>query len=97
MGPLGQFLDPGLVSPLVVALLDPGCTVNREVISVGAGRYARVFTGLTPGWTADRGTIPSPEDIEANLAAIMDLTGFVIPERANDEIAIVVAAVSGAS
>jgi hypothetical protein len=97
MGPLGQFLDPGLVSPLVVALLDPGCTVNREVISVGAGRYARVFTGLTPGWTADRGTTPSPEDIEANFATIMDPTGFVIPERANDEIAIVVAAVSETS
>ena len=90
MGDLGPYLQPELVSPLVVALLDPASTVSREVFSVGAGRYARVFTGLTPGWTAARGAVPSPEDITEHLGQIMDTEGYVIPERANDEIALVV-------
>jgi NAD(P)-dependent dehydrogenase (short-subunit alcohol dehydrogenase family) len=90
MGDLGPHLQPELVSPLVVALLDPESTVSREVFSVGAGRYARVFTGLTPGWTAERGRVPSPEDVIAHLDQIMDTDGYVIPERANDEIALVV-------
>jgi NAD(P)-dependent dehydrogenase (short-subunit alcohol dehydrogenase family) len=90
MGDLGPHLQPELVSPLVVALLDPGSTVSREVFSVGAGRYARVFTGLTPGWTAERGRVPSPDDVTEHLDQIMATDGFVIPERANDEIALVV-------
>ena len=90
MGDLGPHLQPELVSPLVVALLDPASTVSREVFSVGAGRYARVFTGLTPGWTAERGRVPSPDDVTEHLDQIMATDGFVIPERANDEIALVV-------
>jgi len=92
MGDLGQYLQPELVSPLVVALLDPASTVSREVFSVGAGRYARVFTGLTPGWTAERGAVPSPEDVAEHLGQIMDTEGFIIPERATDEIALVASA-----
>ena len=92
MGDLGQYLQPELVSPLVVALLDPASTVSCEVFSVGAGRYARVFTGLTPGWTAERGAVPSPEDVAEHLGQIMDTEGFIIPERATDEIALVASA-----
>jgi len=94
VGDLGKHLQPELVSPLVVALLDPACTLSREVISVGAGRFARVFTGLVPGWTATPGEVPTPEDVTAHLDQILATDGFIIPERANDEIALVAAAVT---
>jgi NAD(P)-dependent dehydrogenase (short-subunit alcohol dehydrogenase family) len=86
LGSLADALDPESVSPLVVALLDPACTVNREVISVGGGRFARVFTGLAPGWFAGAGAVPTVEDVTEHFDDILAVGDFTIPERATDEI-----------
>ena len=52
---------------------------------VGAGRYARIFTGMVPGWTAPKGAPVEPEDIAANLDQIMDTEGYTIPTSIGDE------------
>ena len=86
LGPLANALDPEYVSPLVAFLVSPECTLNREVISVGGGRFARVFTGLTTGWFAGASTSVEPEDVADHIGEILDTDGFSIPERATEEI-----------
>jgi NAD(P)-dependent dehydrogenase (short-subunit alcohol dehydrogenase family) len=86
LGPLSEALDPSHVSPLVAYLLSPSCTLNREIISAGGGRFARVFTGLTPGWCADRGVTATAEQIAEHIDEILDVDGFIIPQSATDEL-----------
>jgi NAD(P)-dependent dehydrogenase (short-subunit alcohol dehydrogenase family) len=92
LGSLADALDPELVSPLVVALLEPSCTITREVFSVGGGRYSRVFTGVTPGWYAGRALIPTPEEVAAHLEQIMSTESFTMPTSVADELQIIAAA-----
>lgn len=88
LGPLAPLLEPETVTPLVVYLCSEACEVNHEIYSVGGGRFARVFLGLTPGWIADRGAKVSAEDIASHLAAIRDPNGYVIPDSIADELRI---------
>ncbi len=81
------------MSALVSYLVSPGCTLSREVISCAGGRYARVFTGLTPGWRADPATV-TPEDVGAHLDDILTLDGFTVPVNAMEEIKQIAAMVS---
>ena len=50
LGPLGEKLEPGLISPIVAWLSHEDCDVSGEVYSVGGGRVARVFIGENPGY-----------------------------------------------
>ena len=62
---LGRFkggLQPDFVSPMALYLVSEACTVNSGVYSAIAGRFARVFTGITRGWQAQ---INRPESVEA--------------------------------
>jgi NAD(P)-dependent dehydrogenase (short-subunit alcohol dehydrogenase family) len=85
LGPLADALSPELVSPLVAYLASPSCTVSHEIFSVGGGKIARVFLGLTPGWFAGKGNEYTPEDVAANLEQIRDTTGFTIPANLGEE------------
>ena len=58
MGEMAAALHPEYVTPLAVYLVSSACDLTHEVFSVGAGRYASSFVGLTQGWLA-RVTIPS--------------------------------------
>ena len=82
-------MDPGLAErrriPLVGYLASDACAVTGEVYSAIAGRYARVFVGLTPGWTADDPYAVTPDDIAANLEAIRSTDGFWIPVNIGEE------------
>ena len=49
-----EHIDPALVSPAVAYLASRECAVTAETWSVIAGRVARVFVGVTPGYF-DRG------------------------------------------
>ncbi len=80
LGPLAAALDPMFVTPLVAYLVSEPCQLTHEIFDVGGGRYARVFIGLGPGWTARKGQVPSPEEIAANLDAIRKTEGFTIPD-----------------
>jgi hypothetical protein len=51
MDNLGLQLDPEYVTAMVCYLGSEQCELTHEIFSVGAGRYARVFVGLCPGWT----------------------------------------------
>jgi hypothetical protein len=68
------------VAPLVAYLVSPDCTITHEIFSVGGGRIARVFLGLTPGWFAGKGVDFTPEDVAAHMDQIRDTADFVIPD-----------------
>lgn len=86
IGELGDFLHPALVSPLVAYLVSEECEFTHEVFSAGGGRYARVFTALTPGWLAGRGGTPSIEEVREKLPQICAEAGYVIPKSSGDEV-----------
>jgi len=85
MGAMADGLLPEHVSGLVAYLASPQCELTHEVFSVGGGRIARIFVGLTPGWLAEKGHVPTPEDVAANLDAIRSVDGYIIPDSATDE------------
>jgi NAD(P)-dependent dehydrogenase (short-subunit alcohol dehydrogenase family) len=85
LGPLADSLAPELVTPLVAYLVSPACTISHEIFSVGGGKIARVFLGLTPGWFAGKGNQYTPEDVAANIEQIRDTTDFTIPGSLTDE------------
>lgn len=82
----GDALDIDFVKPLAAYLVSEECSLTHEVISVGGGRYARVFVGEAPGWNAPGGKVPSPEAVRDNVDDVMNTDGFTIPRSATDEI-----------
>ncbi len=83
-GPMMARFEPEMVSPVVAWLCSEACEVTHEIYSVGAGRVARVFVGLTPGWYAGEAG-PSVEDVARNAATIRETEGFIVPASVNDE------------
>ena len=63
LGPMADALDPNFVTPLVAYLVSEECQLTHEIFDVGAGRYARIFVGMAPGWIAPKGRMPTIEDI----------------------------------
>jgi NAD(P)-dependent dehydrogenase (short-subunit alcohol dehydrogenase family) len=86
LGPAADMLDPEQVTPLAVYLASEACEQTHEIFSSGAGRYARAFVGLTPGWFAGKGSKATADDILANIDQIRETDGFSVPGSANDEI-----------
>ncbi|MBM3678353.1 MAG: SDR family oxidoreductase [Actinobacteria bacterium] len=82
---LGPRLDPSGVAPLVSYLCSDACAVTGEVYSAIAGRYARVFVGLTPGWLADDPYAVTADDIAGHLDEIRATDGFWIPASIGEE------------
>ncbi|HZR83685.1 MAG TPA: SDR family oxidoreductase [Candidatus Binatia bacterium] len=85
LGPMAEHVKPELVTPLVTYLCSEACEVSHEIYSVGGGRYARIFIGLTPGWFAGKGNTPSAEDIAGHLEQIRDQSGYIVPDTIADE------------
>ena len=81
-----QAIRPELVVPLVTFLASGACTFTHRNYSAAAGRYARVFVGLSEGWLADTGTEPTAEDIEAHLERMSDTEKFFVPGSIVDEV-----------
>ena len=77
-------LSPELVTPIVTYLAHEDCPVTGEVYSVGGGRVARIFVGVTPGhYQADL----TPEAVRDNFDKIRDedgLRGAHQPQRRDD-------------
>ena len=65
---LGEWLDPSLVAPLVVWLSHESCTLNGEVLSVGAGWQAAVTLQMARGYTNRELT---PESIAFHEAQLL--------------------------
>lgn len=83
--------DPEKVSAIVTFLASRACDLTHQVYSAGFGRFARVFTALGEGWRAQRGDMPSAEDIQANLAQVAASDPYSVPGSIFEEIAIICA------
>jgi NAD(P)-dependent dehydrogenase (short-subunit alcohol dehydrogenase family) len=92
LGPLADFLLPEQVTPLTVFLASEACSLTHEIISVGGGRFARVFVGLCQGWNAGKGSQPSAEDVQGHLEQIMSPEGYIIPKSIQEELGLVMKA-----
>lgn len=78
---------PPTNAPLVLYLASTACEQTGEVYSSCAGRYARVFTGLTRGWLADDAHSVTVEDIGQHLDEIRAEEGYLVPRSLVDEYA----------
>jgi NAD(P)-dependent dehydrogenase (short-subunit alcohol dehydrogenase family) len=77
------------VAVLVAALASRECPVNGEAYSVGYGRFARVFVGITPGWTTDDREGLSVERVLEHFDEIRDEEGYIVPRNQYDEVALI--------
>jgi NAD(P)-dependent dehydrogenase (short-subunit alcohol dehydrogenase family) len=86
----GAALPPGAVAervvPLTTYLASRECAVNGEAFSAGAGRYARVFVGVTDGWLSPTGSFPTAADIAEHLDEIEDRSNYLVPTSIFDEL-----------
>lgn len=81
-----QAIRPELVVPLVTFLASSACRFTHRNYSAAAGRYARVFVGLSEGWLADAQSQPTAEDIQAHLEEISSTEKFCVPASIVDEV-----------
>jgi NAD(P)-dependent dehydrogenase (short-subunit alcohol dehydrogenase family) len=84
-------IDPQWVVPVVTYLASRTCDVTHHNYSACAGRFARVFVGLAEGWLAERGGLPSAEDVAAHAAEVSATEPFTIPGSIFDEVGGIVA------
>jgi hypothetical protein len=94
LGPLAAAVEPDLVTPLSLYLVSEGCPLTHEIFSVGGGKYSRVFVAETPGWFAGKGVVPTVEDVAEHIGEIRAEDGYSIPGNANDDIALLLKALS---
>jgi NAD(P)-dependent dehydrogenase (short-subunit alcohol dehydrogenase family) len=97
IGKLSGFVGPQLVAPVVGYLAHASCETSGHMYSVGGGRVARVFIGLSHGW-GEPGRAFSIEDVRDHLADIEDLTDYTVPRgAAEDHLAVRAAAARAAT
>jgi NAD(P)-dependent dehydrogenase (short-subunit alcohol dehydrogenase family) len=83
LGPLAPKLDPRLVAPVAAWLVHEDCPVTGEIYSVGGGRVARFFVGLTEGYVNPELTL---EDVRDHFDLVRDETGYTVPVGVAEEI-----------
>lgn len=86
LGPMADLLLPEQVTPLSLYLVSEACDITHEIYSVGGGRFARVFLGLTPGWFAGKGVTASVEDVAEHIEEIRNEEGYIVPKTVADEL-----------
>lgn len=69
-------MSPDLVAPMAAYLAHEACEVTGEIYTAGAGRFARLFIGSTPGVLVDK---PSINDVASQWDAINDQSGYSVP------------------
>jgi NAD(P)-dependent dehydrogenase (short-subunit alcohol dehydrogenase family) len=85
LGPVGDKLNPSLVSPIVAWLAHEDCPVSGEVFSAAGGRIARMFIGLTQGYYSPNLTV---EDVRDHFDQIRSEDGYIVPTGPGDELAL---------
>ncbi len=78
-------MEPETVSPLVSYLASRDCSVTGEIFSALAGRFARAFVGLSPGWLADDPSAVAAEDVREHFDQIRSTEGFWVPATLSEE------------
>ena len=89
LGPVAELVDPEQVMPMVVYLCSEANPFTHEIFTAGGGRYGRIFIGTNDGWFAGQKVVPSVEEVAAHIDDIRDLSGYEIPQSANEEIMII--------
>ena len=67
---------------------------SGEFFSIGGGRVAKVFLAETQGWTETDSEKHTPEAIRDNFEQIRDEAGYVVPASFEEEMGLVVQAIS---
>ena len=93
MALIGASMTFANVAPMVLYLVSERCTKTHAMYSAAAGRYARVFVGVSKGWMAPKGHTPTPEEIEAHFAEVEDRTDYEVPGYLTDELLAIAARV----
>ena len=65
------------------------------IFSVGGGRFARMFVGLTPGWFAGKGAKPAPVEVRDQMDRIREPQGYIIPDGIADEMKVMLQQLQG--
>jgi len=93
LGAMADKLDPGFITPVVAWLAHEDVPVTGEVYSCGGGHVARVFTGVTQGWTDTESL--TVEDIRDHFDEIRDETGYLVPANLTEELMATLKALGG--
>ncbi|MCU1351749.1 MAG: putative oxidoreductase [Acidimicrobiales bacterium] len=93
LGAMADKLDPSFITPVVAWLAHEDVPVTGEVYSCGGGHVARVFTGVTQGWTDVESL--TVEDIRDHFDEIRDETGYVVPANLTEELMLTLKALGG--
>ncbi|HEX8802887.1 MAG TPA: SDR family oxidoreductase [Acidimicrobiales bacterium] len=91
LGPAADKLLPEYVTPVVAFLAHEACPVSGEIYTVGGGRVARVFIGVTPG-IADPGL--TVEAVRYRLDEIRAEEGYQVPANLGEEMMLALQALS---
>lgn len=81
-----KLIAPELVVPIVVYLASRECQLTHQNYSAGAGHFARVFTGLAEGWSAQPGTVPTAEELAEHIAEVSATDPYTVPGSIFDEV-----------
>jgi len=90
LGPLADKLGPEYITPVVTFLVHEDCPVSGEVYSMGGGHVARVFIGVTPGYTNVEDF--TPETVRDHFDEIRSEAGYEVPANLNEELMLTVKA-----
>jgi len=82
LGAAADKLAPEFVTPVVTYLAHQDCPVTGEVYSVGGGRVARIFVGVTPGYYDAE---LSAESVRDHFDQIRKEDGYEVPANLNEE------------
>ncbi|MFZ6004832.1 MAG: SDR family oxidoreductase [Actinomycetota bacterium] len=82
LGAAADKLAPEFVTPVVTYLAHEDCPVTGEVYSVGGGRVARIFVGVTPGYYD---AALSAESVRDHFDEIRKEDGYEVPSNLNEE------------
>jgi NAD(P)-dependent dehydrogenase (short-subunit alcohol dehydrogenase family) len=91
LGPIAEKVEPEQITPVVAYLAHEDVPVTGEIYSVGGGRVARVFVGVTPGIVDPQLTA---EVVRDRFAEIRDESDYQVPGELNDELRIVMRALA---
>jgi NAD(P)-dependent dehydrogenase (short-subunit alcohol dehydrogenase family) len=83
--PMAGRTMPEMVAPLVTYLASRECAVSGEGFSACAGRFARIFVGVTSGWLSHE-PITTCDEIGAHIDEIRSTDAFVVPTWVKDEV-----------
>jgi NAD(P)-dependent dehydrogenase (short-subunit alcohol dehydrogenase family) len=79
------YMSPGQIAPLVVALASRPCNRSRRMYSIGYGRIADTFIGVTRGWYPPDVDGFSAEDILAHIWDIENRDDYIAPRSPAEE------------